>query len=126
MNEAHQFSSSTLTWTLCFYLSYWHCCYTLNCMFMLFSHNVSSYISTCHSAENPDVLKPSCVSSFETHSHVNKPDSTLCLFIVPRIKHTCTIQYKTVTRCFPRLVLSVPPRVVITGLLMIFIATAHA
>jgi hypothetical protein len=31
MNEAHKFSSSTVTWTICFYLSYWHCCYTFNC-----------------------------------------------------------------------------------------------
>ena len=35
---------------------------------LLFSNNVSSYISTCHSAENPEVLKPGCVSSYETFS----------------------------------------------------------
>jgi len=91
---------------------------------MLFSHSVCSYISICQSAENPEVLKPGCVSSFETRSHLNKPGSTWCLFIVPCIKHT--IQYKTVTLCFPGFVLNVPPRVVITGLLMVFIAPAHA
>jgi hypothetical protein len=91
---------------------------------VLFSHNVSSYISIYHSAENPEVLKAGCASSFETHSHLNKPDSTWHLFTVPCVKHT--IQYKTVTLCFTGLVLHVPRRVMITGILMVCIATAHA
>jgi hypothetical protein len=32
--------------------------------FILFSHNVSSHISICHSTENPEVLKAGCVPSF--------------------------------------------------------------
>jgi hypothetical protein len=78
----------------------------------------------CNSAENPEVLKTRGSSSFETHSHLNKLDSKRHIFIVPCIKHK--IQYKTVTLCFPGLVLNVPPTVVITGLVMIFIATAQA
>jgi hypothetical protein len=95
---------------------------TLQQSLLLFIDSVSSYISTCHSAENPEVLKPGC-ALFEAHSHLNKRDSTWHLFVVPCIKHT--IPYKTVTLCFPGLVLNVPPRVVITGLLIVFTATVH-
>jgi hypothetical protein len=67
-----------------------HCCCFLTMFLVIFPHAILLKI-----------LKPGCASSFETHSYLNKPDSTWHLFIIPCIKHT--IQYNTVTLWFPGL-----------------------
>jgi hypothetical protein len=110
---------------LCFYLSYCHCCYTLNCSSNWYSYCFPTMVLVLFQhAILMKILKswnPGCASSCDTFFHLNKSDSTCCLFIVPYIKHTIG----TKQQHFALLVLNVRPRVTIIVLLIIYIATAH-